>query len=80
MNTIVNVKIHNLNLADLPMLNQCIERAYHYAQGTDRTQVDVSITCTEPDRDGSLHYIMVYPWIVIGALKRTPDSPIEFHS
>ena len=75
------IDIRGVRLADPAMLGAILQRVAYYHD----TAKEITITCTEPDRDGSTMYILQVTYrsgggITIGALRRAPGAEIEFHS
>lgn len=77
----MNIEIISVQLAHAGLLIDVLSRAAAYYDSAKR----IEITVREPERDGSLHYIMFVEYIhggsiTIGALRRTSASETEFHS
>lgn len=82
----LNIKIVGVGLAagNTPMtvmLMDVVGRAASYVDSAKQ----ITITVCEPGKDGSIEYPMVVEYtgggrILIGALRRTPFAPTEYHS
>lgn len=78
----MNIEIVSVALAHPPMLSDILQRlAMQYRDSARR----VTITCREPERDGSLMYIVHIEYLggsslTVGALRRTLDAQTEYHS
>jgi hypothetical protein len=77
----MDIEIISVQLAHASMLLDVMQRAAAYYDSARR----IEITVREPERDGSIEYIMHVQYIsggsiTIGALRRTADAETEFHS
>ncbi len=82
----LNIKIIGVGLTtgNVPMTTMLIDVAGRAAAYSDSAK-QVTITVREPDRDGIIEYGMLVEYInggsiFIGALRRGPHAPTEYHS
>lgn len=77
----MNIEIISVALANTYMLGDILRRMADYKDSAKK----ITITCKEPERDGSVMYIMLIEYlngssITVGALRRDPGAPTEYHS
>lgn len=77
----MTIEIVSVALAHQPMLGDILTRVANYKDSA-RT---ITITCSEPARDGSLMYIVLIEFIggsslTVGALRRSINDVTEYHS
>ncbi len=81
----MNVIIHYIEESDPAKVAACVERIRRY-YGESSTSVPPEVWCNKPDRNGFTEYIIRLPHcespghLTIGAIWRTPESEVEFHS
>lgn len=76
----MNLTIHHFELSEPEMLVSCITRVKLFT-----AVKDADIHCCKRLSDGWLKYILVLRYtagglITIGAVQRTPNASVEFHS
>ncbi len=77
----LNIEIVSVALAHPPMLADVLQRMASYFDSACK----ITITCNEPEKDGSIMYIVLIRYttggtLTVGALRRTKDAPTEYHS
>lgn len=80
----MDIKINNAGQAEMPFLIQCIERVRQH-NNVDCVTIHVGKRGTERGNPQWIEYLMVFVYqtggtMTVGALQRTLDADIEFHS